>query len=84
MRPRPVLVSQEAAVIRATTITVCPILILSPFFSRCGAWIRRPFSQVPFFEPRSSTYQSPCATWNRAWWPEAKSSVIAGCPAARR
>ena len=42
-----------------TIITVWPILILSPFFTRWAAWIRRPLSHVPLVEPRSLTYQSP-------------------------
>ena len=36
---------------------VRPILNLSPFFSRWALNMRRPFSQVPFVELRSSTYQ---------------------------
>jgi len=45
---------------------VRPILILSPFFRRWAENIRRPLSQVPFVELRSSTYQAPCANWKRA------------------
>ena len=59
---------------------VRPILILSPFFSRWAANIRRPLSQVPFVERRSSTYQAPCANWKRAWWLEACSSPSARLP----
>jgi hypothetical protein len=54
-----------------TVTTVCPILILSPLRRRCAAWIRRPFSQVPLVDPRSLTYQLPCAIWNRACWLDA-------------
>ena len=60
----------------STVMTVCPIRILSPFFSHWVAWMRRPFSQVPLVEPRSSTYHRPRATWKRAWRPEANSSSM--------
>ena len=56
----------------STVMTVRPIRILSPFFSHWVAWMRRPFSQVPLVEPRSSTYHRPRATWKRAWRPEAE------------
>ena len=36
---------------------VRPILILSPFFSRWAAYMRRLLSQVPLVEPRSWTNQ---------------------------
>ena len=55
----------------AMTMTVRPILTLSPFFSRWALYMRRPLSQVPFVELRSSTYQNPWANWKRAWWLEA-------------
>ena len=51
----------------STVMTVCPIWILSPLFSHWAARMRRPFSQVPLDEPRSSTYHRPRATWKRAW-----------------
>jgi len=50
-----------------TIMTVRPILILSPFFSRCVVWIGSPLSEVPLVEPRSSTYQRPRTTRKRAW-----------------
>ena len=61
-------------------MTVRPILTLSFFFSRWGENMRRPLSQVPFVELRSSTYQTPCANWKRAWWLEAWSSLTARLP----
>src|SRR6266571_1737383 len=63
-----------------TVTTVCPILILSPFFSRWGAWMRRPLREVPLVEPRSLTYQKPWASWKRAWWLEAYSSMTTSAP----
>jgi len=45
------------AQVDTTTMTVRPILILSPFFSRWALKMRRPLSQVPLVELRSSTYQ---------------------------
>ena len=41
----------------AMTMTVRPILTLSPFFSRWALYMRRPLSHVPLVELRSSTYQ---------------------------
>ncbi len=63
-----------------TVTTVWPSLILSPFFSGWGAWMRRPLSQVPLVEPRSLTYQRPWAIWKRAWWLEANSSLTTSVP----
>src|SRR5690349_22561868 len=63
-----------------TVMTVRPILILSPFFRCWGARKRRPFSEVPFVEPRSSMNHRPWATWKRAWWLEANSSVMGRLP----
>ena len=45
---------------------VRPILTLSPFLRRWAANIRRPLSQVPLVELRSSTYQKPRENWNSA------------------
>jgi 1-acyl-sn-glycerol-3-phosphate acyltransferase len=42
-----------------TVMRVRPILILSPFLSRCAEKMRWPLSQVPLVESRSSTYHSP-------------------------
>jgi len=39
-------------VVETTTTMVRPILILSPFFSRWAAYMRRLLSQVPLVEPR--------------------------------
>jgi hypothetical protein len=61
-------------------IVVRPILTLSPFFSRWAENMRRPLSQVPFVELRSSTYHVPWANWKRAWWLEAWSSLTARLP----
>jgi len=44
-------------VAETTTTMVRPILILSPFFSRWAAYMRRLLSQVPLVEPRSWTNQ---------------------------
>jgi hypothetical protein len=49
-----------------TVTTVRPILTLSPFLSRWAANMRRPLSQVPLVELRSSTYQKPRENWNNA------------------
>jgi two-component system OmpR family sensor kinase len=43
--------------VATTTMVVRPILTLSPFFRRWALNMRRPLSQVPLVEPRSSTYQ---------------------------
>jgi hypothetical protein len=50
-----------------TVRIVWPILILSRFFSSWGRWRRRPLSQVPLVEPRSSTYHRPRTAWKRMW-----------------
>jgi hypothetical protein len=52
-------IREPAQVADITVMTVWPILILSPFFSPCGPWMRRPLSQVPLVERRSSTYHRP-------------------------
>ncbi len=47
----------------------------SPAVRREAASIRRPFTLVPFFEPRSSTHQAPSLKETRACWREMDASV---------
>ncbi len=42
-----------------TTSIVAPMRTRSPGRSGCGLWIRRPLTQVPLADPRSSTHSSP-------------------------
>ena len=53
-----------------TRMSTSPMVTRSLLRRATGSWTGRPFTAVPFFEPRSSTKRFWPISWKRAWRPD--------------